>query len=92
MRNRAELARRAGRVGDVGRERAGAAEAAPEIQAWVRGLPPGTPKRFVTERALRGLARLPLGLQVGAARNRFRTGDLGAPAHAHRRSARLERG
>ncbi len=70
VRNRAELARRVGVSGMWITNVLALLNLHPEIQAWVRGLPPGTPERFVTERALRAIARLPLGLQVGAARNR----------------------
>ncbi len=92
VRNRAELARRVGVSGMWVTNVLALLKLHPEIQTWVRGLPPGTPERIATERALRAIARMSLGLQVGAARNRFRTGDLGAPAHGRRRSARLERG
>ncbi len=71
VRNRAELARRAGVSGMWVTNVLALLRLHPEIQAWVRGLPPGTPERYVTERALRAIARLPLGLQVGAARKRW---------------------
>ncbi len=53
VRNRAELARRAGVSGMWVTNVLALLKLHPEIQAWVRGLPPGTPERFVTERALR---------------------------------------
>ena len=34
------------------------------IREWIRSLPPGTPARYLTERALRDIARLPAAEQV----------------------------
>ena len=39
----------------------------PTILAYVKSLPPGTPTRLVTERALRPIVRTPISKQVAAA-------------------------
>lgn len=79
VRNRAELARREGVSGMWVTNVLALLNLHPEIQAWVRGLPPGTPERFVTERALREILRQPDGLQTAAARKRFQIHELGSP-------------
>lgn len=43
----------------------------PEIQAWIRSLPPGTPPRRVTERALRPIARMAGEAQLRAVARRW---------------------
>lgn len=43
----------------------------PRIQAWIRGLPPGTRSRAVTERALRGIARMSAEAQLVAVDQRW---------------------
>jgi hypothetical protein len=48
----------------------------PAIQEWIRSLPPGTPPRTVTERALRPIARMALGAQLVAVARRWPTGRL----------------
>lgn len=44
----------------------------PEIQAWIRSLPPGTPPKRVTERALRPIVRMALDAQLAAVARRWR--------------------
>lgn len=43
----------------------------PEIQAWIKALPPGTPPRKVTERALRPIARMAGEAQLVAVARRW---------------------
>jgi len=43
----------------------------PAIQAWIRSLPPGTPRRSVTERALRPIAGLSPEAQLVAVAGRW---------------------
>lgn len=46
----------------------------PDTQEWIRALPPGTPPRMVTERALRPIARMPLDAQLRAVATRWQAG------------------
>ena len=62
----AEIARREGCSGNRVSQILHLLKLAPEILAWVKALPPGTPARKVTERMLRGVARMPPAKQVGA--------------------------
>jgi hypothetical protein len=48
----------------------------PDIQAWIRALPPGTPPRKVTERALRPTARMAGKAQLAAVGRRWPTRGL----------------
>ncbi len=66
VRNRAELARRAGVSGMWVTNVLALLKLHPGIQAWVRGLPLGTPERFVTERALREIGGAEAPPDVGA--------------------------
>ncbi|GMV16548.1 MAG: hypothetical protein AMXMBFR56_47720 [Polyangiaceae bacterium] len=43
----------------------------PDIRAWIRTLPPGTPPRKVTERALRPIARMAGEAQLRAVDRRW---------------------
>ncbi|GMV16553.1 MAG: hypothetical protein AMXMBFR56_47770 [Polyangiaceae bacterium] len=43
----------------------------PDIQAWLRSLPPGTPPRKVTERALRPIVRMAMAKQLDAVARRW---------------------
>lgn len=69
VRNRAELAKRAGVSAMWVTHVLALLKLHPEIQAWVRALPPGTPERYVTERRLREVARLPQERQLAALRS-----------------------
>jgi hypothetical protein len=55
----------------------------PNIRAWIRSLPPGTPARYVAERQLRGIATLPAARQVAAVQRRDRSNS-----HPSRRQTR----
>ena len=46
------------------------------IQAWILTLPPGTPERYVTERKLRGIAKMERKEQLEAVRQRWGPGSL----------------
>ncbi len=71
MRSRAAIAAREGvsamRVGSI----LALLRLHQDIQEWIRGLPPGTPPRAVTERALRPIARMPSDKQLEAVRRRW---------------------
>ncbi len=76
VKNRAELARReetsTGRASQV----LNLLRLEPEIQEWIRGLPPGTPARYVAERQLREIARMPPAEQIEAVRRRWGPGAV----------------
>jgi hypothetical protein len=57
----------------------------PGIQEWIRSLPPGTPPRRVTERALRPIARMAREAQLMAVERRWGalTGRVRAAAVSH---------
>lgn len=48
----------------------------PDIQKWLRLLPPGTPPRLITERALRSVARMDAEKQLWEVARRWPTGRL----------------
>lgn len=74
VRSRAALAAREGvsamRVGSI----LALLRLHPEIQGWIRDLPPGTPPRKVTERALRPIARIAGEAQLAAVARRWPRG------------------
>ncbi len=74
VRNRAELARQAGVSAMWVTHVLALLKLHPEIQAWVRALPPGTPERYVTERRLRVVGKLPLARQLTATRHTWPRG------------------
>jgi hypothetical protein len=71
MKSRAAIAAREGvsamRVGSI----LALLKLHPEIREWIRSLPPGTPPRKVTERALRPIARMSVDGQLVAAGRRW---------------------
>jgi hypothetical protein len=67
VRFRADLARRSGLSAMRVTQILALLKLAPSVVAWIRSLPPGTPDRMVTERALRALTALPPRKQVEAA-------------------------
>jgi hypothetical protein len=64
---RADLARRFGLTRARVTQLLNLLELQPEIVAYVRGLPPGTPARFITEKMLRPFTQLPAAAQLQAA-------------------------
>jgi hypothetical protein len=66
VRSRAEMARNSGLSAMRVTQILALLKLAPSIVLWIRSLPPGTPDRAVTERALRTLTALPPRTQVEA--------------------------
>jgi hypothetical protein len=71
LRFRAELARRSGLSAMRVTQILALLKLAPSIVVWIRSLPPGTPDRTVTERALRTLTALAPEAQVEVALRRI---------------------
>jgi hypothetical protein len=67
VRFRADLARRCGLSAMRITQILALLKLAPSIVEWIRSLPPGTPERMVTERALRAITQLPRRRQVKVA-------------------------
>jgi hypothetical protein len=64
---RADVARRFGLTRARVTQLLNLLELQPEIVAYVRGLPPGTPARFITEKMLQPFTQLPAAAQLQAA-------------------------